>query len=265
MKMIPVLLAVLSISTQLDAQQNHYVRVKCTGVVHAKPEVVKIRALLTSNGETPQEATDKFNEKKQAATDTFDPMEFKEVEIKFGVTALRQNAQNNFGVPMIVAPGAAPAAPVDSGNDYSVTSEVEFVIEIDNEMKMSSLLELVGRIAEGLKKSEMTWTNGYNPGTGQSLMAFELQDQTTLVNQATEKAMENAKTKALHIAKLSNRKLGKVISVTEINSTHVQFNPYPANYFNPQPGIYPIQTGQDMQVNSIPISANLEVTFELLD
>lgn len=99
-------------------------------------------------------------------------------------------------------------------------------------------------------------------------MTFSREDHVAGTNQAREKAFENAKKQAEHLAKLSDRKLGKVLSITDITSNDY-YDSYPRytsksmNYIAAESADAEIVASELVSAGEEKKSHNLSVTFAL--
>ncbi len=266
MKFALIALSAVGLVSEVFGQEGNYVRVNATGTVHVKPDVATITAYVSEQADAADEATSDFNKKKDNLEQVFNKMEFPDVELVFQgpqLSKTSQSAMAGMAPAIMVAPGVAPAA--DAPDSVFVMQEsVNFKIKLDPEVDSDKLQGLTNNILAGIEKAECSLSNtfrSYNPRS--SVVSYSIGDAQQATREARKKAMELARQKALNLAELSNRELGKVISVEEVRSGPVASptsNPSFSPYY-PQP--VSAASDRSSTFNKIPVASTLTVKFEL--
>ena len=258
------LLIVIPAVVQIHGQENT-VSVKVQGIVQAKPDTATLTASLSASGETAVESAQAYQQKLTLLNELFDPMEYRDIQMKIGKVGLSLHNHQHFAVPMGFGEvgGAVPFVDAEeAAPQFHSRSSVEFKIKLDAEMTESKVLEHVDKIAGLIESSEIELDSSNYDST---LIAFNLVDRQKHMDAALGKGIEEAKRKASLIADLTNRRLGNVITVHESGfSISGSNSPHSGNFINQQ--YFPVSSlSLNTQPDEITLTVALEVVFELAD
>ena len=217
-------ICLLTCALESPAQDRRIVEVVGRGTVTARPDVARIEAQVTASEETSKKALEAFLEKKGKFNTAVSPMNFEGIKVEFDRTS--------FATPGISAQammgggfGGADIAEVDAPtNEISVAETATIEIPGLDNMEEDQVKRLVAKIYDEIKSNGGTPVAAqanqfaYMTGEQQGGIKYLISKPQPLVEKGQIEAMEDARRKATHLAKLSSGKLGRVISVKELGA-----------------------------------------------
>jgi uncharacterized protein len=190
------------------------------GFVVAKPDLVEVDLDVIASSELTADAIVKYRDAKRRVRDAF-------TALKLGNVVVDERG-------LLVDQKGAMQSPYffdyqpNSRNKTEVQLTRKLVVKASNLRKMDEegVLQLVGRLLDvaqdaGAKVGSQNQNSyyyyrwGQNPNSG--LVRFVLEDFDKLQEEAYEKAIADARTRAERLARLSKVELGPVIAVSEIS------------------------------------------------
>lgn len=248
-----------------------------TGASTAEPVELVITASISANGETAKESYESFLQAKEAVRSTFDGMVFPSLELEFQgekmVDAMaNMNADFAFG---IVDDGGA--VPVEGGQSYGTSEDVKLRITGIDKMDKVVLRDMVLEILDRANESGVSVSRKANPmaaiygytATPSGLVEYELNTVDEVRGEAFAAAMKDAKKRADSLAKLSNGRIGRVLSVAQQSETGGAAEaPNPLAFAMQMAGDQPAKVVTRLRSDSpgpIAMDVQLKVVFELLD
>lgn len=261
MRSVFVIILVATFLTALEGlvAQDRFIRVFSQGSVEVKPDVATITAYVIGGGDTVKEATEDCESKTEKAKATFDPMEYRDVELTVGKPTFSMEGSNPMAALM---GGGMMAAGGDDSSAFQCSCTFEFKIQINKDFTQEKINSIVNHVAVGIEKAELKWSKGM-PQT--NVLTLSLSDPTKALDEAMKKAVDEARRKATKLAELHGKKLGDVISINETSAP-----PQNDDSSSPYGQIIAMYSSMFSGANEsdngmIQVSSNLEVTFALVD
>ena len=260
---------VAAVSSDLAAQSPGTIAVSGSGKASAVPQYVVIKGRVQGSADTAEEAATEFRKARNRLEKAFAGEDGPRAKLRFeGETSALQAAQ-----AMAVAALGGDVAPTVSGT-FTVKEAVELRVDFESNMERMQIAGKLGEIIDAAKAAGVAFDQPVNQltiafgGQGTSIVAFMLSDDARAATRqrAYASALKDARARAGELAALAGGKLGKVVSVEEIDQQTSE-NPYVAMMAW---GMR--QTGQDdaseyssSQNAAIEIRRDLRVVFQLLD
>ena len=235
------------------------------GTVKARPSEAEILATVSGEGELAADANVKYIDARKKAVDSINAMNNSDLSVELQGPVIEQATDPAAQMRMMQGMGT------DTGKQQVRVSEnlkvlLKNIDKVDPAKLVQTIVKIVdaGRDA-GLQVGPAPAQNYYQmqmqaqSGTGASIVTFELPDKSQAEQEAYQKAIEDARTKAQRIADLSGIKLGRVLSVTDQETAgNAIANPY-INIPAP-PDDKQLQTAA---LTEIPVTVRLVVRFDI--
>ena len=217
-------ICLLGSALESRAEDRRYVEVVGHATVTARPDVARIEAQIAATEESSKKALEAFLEKKGTFNTAVSPMNFEGIKVEFSRTSFSSPA-----TPDQVMLGGGFGGDVDveveeSAGQISVAEIATIEVPGLDEMEEDQVKRLVAKIYDEIKSNGGTSTgaaaNQFGMWTGEqhSDIKFLISKPQSLVEKGQIEAMDDARSKATHLAKLSGGKLGRVISVKELEA-----------------------------------------------
>ena len=244
------------------------ISVSGTGTVKAKPSVVEIGATITADAELAADANVKFRDARKKAMATIDAMKNPDLSVESQGVFLTEATDANAQMQMMRG-----MTPDTSKQKVQVSESFRLILKnadkLDSEKLLETVLKLVdaGRDA-GMQIGPPPPASYYElqirqqRGENSALAILKIPDISSIQEDAYKQAIDDARSKAERIAKLSGVKLGGVLSVHDQGTMHVNssINPYyemMAETQNPAPG----KEASGSNFAEIPITVHVQVQF----
>jgi uncharacterized protein YggE len=235
------------------------------GTVKARPSTAEILATVTGEGELAADANVKYADARKKAVDAINAMNNPDLSVELQGPVIEQATDPAAQMRMMNGMGT------DNGKQQVRVSEsMKVLLKNIDKLDPAKLVQTVVKIVDagrdaGLQVGPAPAQNYYQlqmqaqSGTGSSIVTFELPDKSKVEEEAYQKAVEDARTKAQRIADLSGVKLGRVLSVTDQETAG---NAIPNPYINipAPPDDKQLQTAA---LTEIPVNVRLIVRFEI--
>lgn len=220
-----IVVGILSRSVDVFGQQSRTITVFGTGTASAPPNYVVIKGTIHGDGETADEAFKKFRELKIKVEKAI-TKELPDVDTAFlGEKPILSGGSEGLAMAMMAdAAGGAPAAEVKK---YKVSESVELRINFETDMQRRQLAASLPKVIDQASKLGIGFEQASNPwaammgamgmgGPSSGSAEFALDNPQAAQAEALAVAMSDARTRATTLAGLADGKLGKVISVEEV-------------------------------------------------
>jgi uncharacterized protein YggE len=191
------------------------------GKARAKPNVVEIDSSITADAELASDAVVKYRGTKRRVEAGFAALKNPAISVEFkGYTI--SNAMDPSQQQMMMQ----GRTDVQVKAKVQVSEAVKIILKDVDKLEPDALFDVVLKIIDtgkdsGLQMGPPLATNYYQAqiaaqtGRGTSLVTFKISDPTVVREQAYQKAIEDAKSKAKHLADLGGVKLGRIVSITD--------------------------------------------------
>ncbi len=250
----------------LEAQNPGTIAVTGSGSASAPPNYVILRGTIRGQGNSGKEAAEKHAEARAKVEKAFaNPIE---------KVSLRFRGEKPTATSSFEGPGAALAG-IGGGDDEKkivITETVELRIDFENDMERNHIARKIGEMLDKATKAgvqvsrpagQMAMMLG---GMSQGIAEFALASPAKVRRDAYKAALKDAQSRAQALAELANVKLGKVVSIEEVDFVANTESPYAALFaFAAQ-----AERGETGEFSSdtnemIKIKTRLRVIFQLID
>ena len=217
-------ICLLACALQSRAQERRYIEVVGRGTVTAKPDVARIEAQIAASKESSRKALEAFLEKKGKFNTAVSPMNFEGIKVEFDRTSIAPPEVSAQAMMMGGFGGADVVEAEESAAQISVAEIATIEIPGLDKMEEDQVKRLVAKIYDEIKSNGGTpvaaQVNQFSIITGQQSrdIKYLISKPRPIVEKGQIEAMGDARTKATHLAKLSGGKLGRVISVKELDA-----------------------------------------------
>ena len=253
------------------AEEGEGITVVGVGSVEAKPSVVELTGMVIGQGQLAGDAVTKFHGNRRRAETAFKNLNIPGLVIVEDGMSL----YSSLNASQMQAMMQGMAVNNTQTQNLSVSETIKLRLTGIDKLSSQELLETIVRIVDSGKDAGVVIGNNttppipgvYDRSRARNTMAtFKVTNVKKLKEDAYHKAIENAKTQAEKLAKLSGVKLGKVTSIngqggTQKGSTVVY------NYGITQGSTNASEQESDEQPSDlfkpIPISAVVKVTFSI--
>lgn len=209
-----------AVSAQDVYGQQGGILVSGTGEVKAKPNFVEIDLRTAASAELTADAIVKYRDAKRRTMEAFEKLEMKELTLEErGLSLTPGNAQEAMNMAMRGMGGGTP---------YKMQVEISSTIHVKlggiRDMPAEQVMETIGKLldtaqdsgaAVGPSQAEINMAWRYGNNVNGAIVHFVLRDLAEMREEAYEKAVADARRRAERIAKLTNVKVGQVLSVQE--------------------------------------------------
>ena len=251
----------------LTAQEPGTITVTGSGSASAPLSYVILKGTVRGQGDTGKDAAKQHADARAKVEKAFaDPIE--KVTLRF--RGEKPTAASSLE-------GAAAALAGVAGGDeekkkFVITEAVELRIDFENDMERNHIARKIGDMLDKAAKAgvEVSRPAGQMAiafgGTSQGIAEFALDDPNRVRRDAYQAALKDAQSRAAALAELSVVKLGKVVSIEEIDPVANAENPYAALF-----AFAAEQDGGDVGEFSsdsnemIQIKTKLRVVFQLVE
>ena len=217
--------------------------VEGTGQVKSVPDVVEINLRLSAKGELTDDAVVKHRDSKKRAIETFEALKLENLELEEKNLSLRAGGNAQEMMNMMWG-GMPPSA--NKRTQVEVGSVLRARLKNIDKMPLDELMTAVGKLLDaaqdsgfslGMSDSDLMMMRYYGWGRQQSsLVKFIVSNAKEAKEKAYELAVADAKKRAERLARLSNIKLGNVLSIDELGNNMNRYFYY-----------YPMDTGEDQE------------------
>ena len=250
-----------------SGQESGTITVTGNGHASAAPSYVILRGTVRGQGDTGEEAAKKHAEARAKVQKAFaDPIE----KVTLGFRGEKPSA-----APSLEGPAAALAGVGGVGGDekkFSISETVELRIDFENDMERNHIARKIGTMLDKATKAgvdvrrpagQMAIAFG---ATSQGIAEFALEDPKQVRQQAYRAALKDAQTRAQALAELAEAKLGKVVSIEEVDPVANTESPYATLFAF----AVEMEQGESGEFSSdsnelIKIETRLRVVFQLVD
>ncbi|MCH7729054.1 MAG: SIMPL domain-containing protein [Planctomycetes bacterium] len=266
-KLLVVVWTFVATAQILEAQNPGTIAVTGSGSASAPPSYVILRGTIRGQGDSGKEAAKKHAEARAKVEKAFaDPIE---------KVSLRFRGEKPTATSLFEGPGAALLAGIGGGEDEKkivITETVELRIDFENDMERNHIARKIGEMLDKATKAgvevsrpvgQMAMAFG---GISQGIAEFALASPAKVRRDAYKAALKDAQSRAQALAELANVKLGKVVSIEEIDPVANTESPYAALFAfaavaeRGETGEFSSDTNE-----MIKIKTRLRVIFQLID
>tara|TARA_R110002095_G_scaffold191382_2_gene168959 strand:+ start:3327 stop:4193 length:867 start_codon:yes stop_codon:yes gene_type:complete len=258
---------VLSVS----AGEGDGITVVGVGSVEGKPSIVELTGLVVGQGQLAGDAVTKFHGNRRRAEEAFKNLKIPGLEVvEEGMSLYSAMTASQMQAMMRGMPVNNTQA-----QELSVSETLKLRLTGIDKLNSQELLETIVKIVDSGKDAGVVIGNdttpaipgSYNASKARNTMAtFKITNVDQLKEQAYEKAIQDAKTQAEKLARLTGVKLGKVISINGEEdgnkSTNAVYKQIMAQYIAAG-----ITSQSDEQASSlfkaIPVSVAVRVTYSI--
>lgn len=227
-------LVLLFVATAQDthAADPGTITVTGSGSASAPPSYVILRGTVRGQGDSGKDAAKQHAEARAKVEKAFaDPIE--KVTLRF--RGEKPTAASSLEGPLAALAGGA-GAPADE-KKFVIVETVELRIDFENDMernhiarKIGDLLDKAAKAGVKISRSAGQMAIALGGGTSQSVAEFSLENPQVVRRDAYQAALKDAKARAEALAELANLKLGKVVSIEEVDPVANTESPYAAMF-----------------------------------
>jgi uncharacterized protein YggE len=269
-----IVAGLLALPRAAMADDSAGISVTGAGQAQTRPSTVEIDGTVSGDGELAADAMVKYRDTKKKALAAIDALKIPGLTVESQGPALTQANDPNAQMRMMQGMAAD-----NTKSKVHVAENLKLLIKQADTIDSAKLLDTVLKVLDaardaGLQVGPPPPANYYemqiraqSGESGDGLATFVIPDTTALRDDAYQKAMDDARTKAQRLAQLSGVKLGPVISVSDDGSgTNSNSR---ANLFAMMEGMATPQAGLTKEAKSgtlheIQITVQLSVRFAIL-
>lgn len=203
-----------------DSGHTPGISVYGTGETIAKPDVVEISLRATAAAELTGDAIIKYRDTKRRTLEAFDKLKLDKLQIEeLGVSLSDQTSAE--AMQMMWRGMQAPTGKAK----VEISSALQLRLAGIRDLTAEQVMETVGKLLDTAKDSgasigptqaEMNMAMRYGQQANSTLVRFIVRDLNKLREEAYENAVQDARTRALRLAKLNGITLGEVLGVQEV-------------------------------------------------
>ncbi|WP_299464453.1 SIMPL domain-containing protein [uncultured Gimesia sp.] len=255
----------------VSAAEGEGITVVGVGSVEAKPSIVELTGLVMGQGQLAGDAVTKFHGNRRRAEEAFKNLKIPGLEVVEEGMSLYSSMNASQMQAMM------RGMPVNNSQSQELSVSETLKLRLTGIEKLSSqeLLETIVKIVDSGKDAGVVIGNdttpsipgSYNPSKARNTMAtFKITNVDQLKEQAYAKAVQDAKTQAEKLARLTGVKLGKVISINgegdSNKSANAVYNQMMAQYIAAGIAIQSDEQASSL-FKAIPVSVAVRVTFSI--
>jgi uncharacterized protein YggE len=256
----------------VGAAEDSGITVSGTGEVKARPSQVEIELQTGGSAELTGDAIVKYRDAKRRTLEAFTKLKIKDLEIQEQGIGLA-NA-NNMAQQMVFNPGGqAPAVKPQ----VEISRSIRVVLRNIEKIPEEELMETIGKLLDtakdagatvGMSQAGAIMARMFGQQMSSSMATFVLEDVAPLREQAYQKAMEDARSRAVRLAALADVKLGHVLSVQEVATVATDDSTTPQRIMMAMYGLRDTAAKEDTRVTAdkfseIPVRVSLQVRFAI--
>lgn len=192
------------------------------GETVATPDLVEISLRATAAAELTADAIVKYRDTKRRTLEAFEKLDLKD---KLEVRELGVSLADSTSAEQMQMMWRGMGNQTTGKTKVEISSALQLRLSGIREMKPEQVMETVGKLLDTAKDSgatigptsaemNMAWRYGQQPNS--TLVRFILRDLNKLREEAYENAVEDARKRAMRLAKLNGVKLGEVLGAQEV-------------------------------------------------
>jgi len=255
----------------VSAAEGEGITVVGVGSVEAKPSIVELTGLVMGQGQLAGDAVTKFHGNRRRAEEAFKNLKIPGLEVVEEGMSLYSSMNSSQMQAMM------RGMPVNNtqAQELSVSETLKLRLTGIEKLSSQELLETIVKIVDSGKDAGVVIGNdttpnipgSYNASKARNTMAtFKITNVDQLKEQAYAKAVQDAKTQAEKLARLTGVKLGKVISINGEGdgnkSTNAVYNQIMAQYIAAGMAIQSDEQASSL-FKEISVSVAVRVTFSI--
>lgn len=255
----------------VSADEGNGITVVGMGSIEAKPSVVELTGMVIGQGQLAGDAVTKFHGNRRRAETAFKNLKIPGLEIVEEGMSL----YSSLNASQMQAMMRGMAVNNTQSQQLSVSEVLKLRLTGIDKLSSQELLETIVKIVDSGKDAGVIIGNDttpsipgqYNASKARNTMAtFKVTNVGKLKEEAYQKAVQDAKTQAEKLAKLTGVKLGRVISINgeggaQKGSSVVYYPGYSRNTLTTSTGKNDEQPSTLFK--NIPISVAVRVTFSI--
>ncbi|QDU11228.1 SIMPL domain-containing protein [Gimesia aquarii] len=255
----------------VSADEANGITVVGMGSIEAKPSVVELTGMVIGQGQLAGDAVTKYHGNRRRAETAFKNLNIPGLEIVEEGMSL----YSSLNASQMQAMMRGMAVNNTQSQQLSVSEMIKIRLTGIDKLSSQELLETIVKIIDSGKDAGVIIGNDttptipgqYNPSKARNTMAtFKVTNVGKLKEEAYQKAVQDAKTQAEKLAKLTGVKLGKVVSINgdggvPKSSSVVYYPGYSRSSMTANTGKNDEQPSSLLK--SIPISVAVRVTFSI--
>ena len=218
---VAALLACRTASAQSMGAFFEGISVNGNGEVYTKPDIVEINVRLHGNAELTDDAIIKHRDSRERVQKAFEGLKID--NLKAEELSLSVKPGNSKDQAQMIIRGNMPATNAPAQVEVSSTMRVR----VGNlpSLSLGDLMKTIGKLLDTAKDAgatvgpsdeEVAQAYRYGRTAGGSLVRFVISNADKIREEAYQKAVDDAKSRAERLAKLHNVKLGPVLGVQEV-------------------------------------------------
>lgn len=226
-------------NVSLGSNQNYNsFEVIGTGTVTAVPDIAQTTFSISEKGATQEAARTAANTKQTEAISELTKLGVKKEDIKTTGFYVNENYEET-AVPLMDTMSIRPGTTKQNGYVANVTTTVKA-------QKVETLNQAIDKLT----------AIGINVGG----VEYTFDDRQKYVNEAQDAAIKKAKEQAQNIAKAAGFKLGKIISVRNVDEGY-GYQPYAADAVSMKVGAAPASNATELEPGSNEITSKMGITY----
>lgn len=255
----------------VSADEANGITVVGMGSIEAKPSVVELTGMVIGQGQLAGDAVTKYHGNRRRAETAFKNLNIPGLEIVEEGMSL----YSSLNASQMQAMMRGMAVNNTQSQQLSVSEMLKIRLTGIDKLSSQELLETIVKIVDSGKDAGVIIGNDttptipgqYNPSKARNTMAtFKVTNVGKLKEEAYQKAVQDAKTQAEKLAKLTGVKLGKVVSINgdggvPKSSSVVYYPGYSRSSMTANTGKNDEQPSSLLK--NIPISVSVRVTFSI--
>lgn len=220
-------LSVLLAGGFVAAQDAGTITVKGSGVGSAAPDYMVIQGEITASAENAEDAVKEFRELRDKVEDDISADDSVRLRLQFGGEELSSGPTvgASAGIGGLSAYSATPPGQI------GVSETIEIRIDFTSDMQRMQAIEQAAKVVAKAKEAGVQFSHSMNAmmmAMGQQasgMLEFGVDDPHEMQAAAYKKAMEDARGRAESLAALAGARLGRIVSVEEVEIETAE-NPY---------------------------------------
>ncbi|MEQ8787965.1 MAG: SIMPL domain-containing protein [Pirellulaceae bacterium] len=264
-----LVLSVLLAGGWAAAQEPGTITVLGGGVSSASPTYVVLKGKLAASSENAEEAVKQFRKQRETLEDNVAKLDMTRLRLHFGGERLTSGATAEGAVAISSVYGVGET-PLPAGQ-VGVSEDLELRIDFEGDMERIQAIEKAAKLVAAAQGAGVSFSQAMNPmmaamgGQASGVLEFGIDDSRAVQAAAYKKAVEDARARAESLATLAGARLGRIVSIEEIEIETGE-NPYlSAIAWSMQQGSDSKETRFTTDRNTaVEVRKDLKVVFQLL-
>lgn len=214
------------------------------GSVAGRPGIVELSAVVSGEGELASDASVRYRDARRRAVDALERLKVSNLSIESdGVSVSQPPVQQMAMLNQMTGASEVPKQRI------VVTETIRLVLKDVEGMDNVKVMDLLLRLVDTARDNGLQVGGSDQPGQPgrPTSVVYRLSNPSALKERAYKQAMEDARSRASALAELSGAKLGRIVSVREIDLSEGRDRTY-----------------ESTVLGEVPVKVQLSVQFEIV-